>query len=52
MFDSGTDALYTAFLSLDLIWRIALRRRNKKVSKYNPPRLSADKDRDGAGPSS
>jgi hypothetical protein len=31
MFDSGTDALYTAFLTLDLIWRIGLQRRNKKV---------------------
>jgi hypothetical protein len=50
MFDSGTDALYTAFLSLDLIWRIGLQRRNKKVWSYNPPRLSADKDRDGARP--
>src|ERR1035437_9255869 len=31
MFDSGTDALYTAFLTLDLIWRIGLQRRNKKM---------------------
>ena len=30
-FDSGADALYTAFLTLFLIWRIALRSRNKKV---------------------
>src|ERR1035441_7353706 len=31
LFDSGTDALYTAFLTLDLIWRIGFRDRNKKV---------------------
>ena len=30
-FDSGTDALYTAFLTLVLIWRIGLQGRNKKV---------------------
>src|ERR1039458_8604274 len=31
LFDSGTDALYTAFLTLDLICRIGFRDRNKKV---------------------
>src|ERR1035438_9091107 len=31
LFDSGTVALYTAFLTLDLIWRIGFRHRNKKV---------------------
>ena len=33
-FDSGTDALYTAFLTLVLIWRIGLRGRNKKVQVW------------------
>jgi len=31
MVDSDTDALYTALQTLNLIWRIGLRGRNKKV---------------------
>src|ERR1035438_8136613 len=40
-FDSGTDALYTAFPTLDLIWRIGSRGRNKKVRKGEGQKESA-----------